>query len=154
MTTPLATIHRSDEQLPWAQFGPDVQTKVVHVNARQGLWVVRTRMRPGCLMQTHRHTGPVFGFTLSGAWHYLESADEVNRAGSYLFESAGSVHTLEVLSDSDGVADVWFAIYGANLNLDAAGNVESVLDGPLMLASYVRQCQAAGAGTPPVVIES
>ena len=31
----------------------------------------------------------------------------------------------------DGMTDVWFAIYGANLNLDADGNVEPVVDAGL-----------------------
>jgi 2,4'-dihydroxyacetophenone dioxygenase len=154
MLTPPPPIHRGDEQLPWVAFGADVETKVVHVKLSDGLWVVRTRMQPGCTLQTHHHTGPVFGFTISGSWHYRESAEAINRAGSYLFEPAGSTHTLEVLADSEGPADVWFAIYGAELNLDAAGKVESVLDGPLMLAAYLRQCQASGFGTPPVVIDS
>lgn len=153
LSTALPTIHRGDEELPWVRFGPDVESKLVHVRLRDGLWVARSRFQPGCVLQTHRHTGPVFGFTLSGAWHYRESAAEVNRAGSYLFEPAGSVHTLEVLPDSDGPADVWFAIYGANLNLDAAGNVESVQDGALMLAGYLRACKAMGIDNPPVVIE-
>jgi 2,4'-dihydroxyacetophenone dioxygenase len=151
--TPPPTIHRGEDELPWAQMTPDIETKVAHVRHSEGLWVVRSRMQPGCVIQTHRHTGPVLGFTMAGAWHYLESADQVNRPGSYLFEPAGSVHTLAVLPDSDGPADVWFAIYGANLNLDAEGNVESVLDGATMLAAYLQGCAAQGLSTPPVVVE-
>ena len=154
LSIPLPTIHRGDDELPWVAFGADVETKVVHVKRREGLWVVRTRMAPGCLLQTHRHTGPVLGFTLSGAWHYRESAAEINRAGSYLFEPAGSTHTLEVLPDRGEHADVWFAIWGANLNLDADGNVESVLDGAAMLTAYNHACREAGLGVPPVVVES
>ena len=74
----------------------------------------------------HRHTGPVWGYTISGAWHYKEY-DYVNRAGSFLYEPAGSVHTLECIEDD---TNVWFQMYGANLNLDAEGNIESVFDGP------------------------
>lgn len=146
-------VHRSDEALPWAHFGPTVSTKVVHVKHSEGLWVVRSRMAPGTVLNTHRHTGPVLGFTLSGAWHYKESADQVNRAGSYLFEPAGSVHTLAVLPDSDGPADVWFAIWGSNLDLDADGNVTFVLDSHMMLASYLAACEYQGDGVPPVIIE-
>ena len=76
-------------------------------------------------MQTHRHTGPVWGYTISGAWKYKEY-DYVNRAGSFLYEPAGSVHTLQCIEDD---TNVWFHMYGANLNLDADGNVESVADG-------------------------
>jgi hypothetical protein len=77
----------------------------------------------------------------------------VNHAGSYLFEPAGSTHTLEVLPDSDGPADAWFAIYGANLNLDKDGNIESVLDAGTMYAVYKLLAETQGFGTPDVVIE-
>jgi 2,4'-dihydroxyacetophenone dioxygenase len=154
LSTPLPSIHRGDDDLPWIQFGPDIASKVAHVRLRDGLWVVRSRFRPGAVIQTHRHTGPVFGFTLSGAWHYLESGDQINRAGSYLFEPAGSTHTLAALPDSDGPADVWFAIYGADINLDADGNVESVVDGALMLSAYLDGCKKLGLAEPPVVIET
>ena len=153
LSTPLGAIHRGDDELPWARLGPGVESKVAHVRLSEGLWVVRSRMQPGFAAQTHRHTGPVLGFTISGAWHYRESAADVNRAGSYLFEPAGSTHTLQVLPDSNEAADVWFAIYGANLNLDEAGVVESVLDAASMLAAYLQACEAQGAGRPPVVVE-
>ena len=48
--------------------------------------------------------------------------------GSYLYEPAHSVHTLTVSKDGEG-ADVWFAIYGANVNVDADGNVYAA-EGP------------------------
>jgi 2,4'-dihydroxyacetophenone dioxygenase len=151
MTFP--AIHRGAGELPFVKFGDDIETQLVHVRLSEGLWVARSRFRPGCVLQTHRHTGPVLGFTMGGAWHYRESAEQVNRAGSYLFEPAGSVHTLEALPDSDGPADAWFAIWGANLNLDADGNVESIADAPGMLAAYLALAKKQGFGTPPVVIE-
>ena len=145
-------IHRGEDALPFAPIAPGVETKVAQVDVGEGLWVVRSRMQPGYRAQTHRHTGPVLGFTLSGAWHYLESADDVNRAGSYLFEPAGSVHTLHVPDDAPEPADVWFAIWGANLNLDADGNVETVTDATAMLAAYRRSCSKHGLGDPPVIV--
>ncbi|HVU74900.1 MAG TPA: 2,4'-dihydroxyacetophenone dioxygenase family protein [Mycobacteriales bacterium] len=145
-------IHRDDEALPFAPIAPGVESKVAHIDISEGLWVVRSRLQPGYRAQTHRHTGPVFGFTLSGAWHYLESADDVNRAGSYLYEPAGSVHTLHVPDDATEPADVWFAIWGANLNLDAAGNVETVTDAAAMLAAYRWSCKKNGLGDPPVIV--
>ena len=63
------------------------------------------------------------GYTTSGAWKYKEY-DYVNRAGSFLYEPAGSVHTLQCIEDD---TRVWFQMYGANLNLDDDGNVESVV---------------------------
>ena len=151
-TAPVPTIHRADDDLPWVTLAPGVESKVAHVRLSEGLWVVRSRLQPGYVAQTHRHTGPVHGITFSGAWYYEESAHEVNRAGSYLFEPAGSVHTLTVAADAPEPADVWFAIWGANLNLDAAGEVESVTDAATILAAYRYMCRSAGLADPPVVV--
>jgi len=77
----------------------------------------------------------------------------VNTAGSYLFEPAGSVHTLTVPADNTEVTDVWFAVYGANLNLDADGNVESVSDAETILRSYRSRCRKMGVDDPPVIMQ-
>ena len=74
----------------------------------------------------------------------------MNRAGSFLYEPAGSVHTLEAVEDD---THVWFQIYGANLNLDADGNVESVIDGALTLAGYSALCEAEGHPRPNVLVD-
>jgi len=91
-------------------------------------------------VQTHRHHRPrvrVHGG--SGAWKYKEY-DYVNRAGSFLYEPAGSVHTLTCIEDD---TQVWFHMYGVNLNLDEEGNVDSVTDGPVV-AAYYALCEAQG----------
>ena len=106
--------------------------KVIQVDVAEGLWIVENIFQAGYAVQTHRHTGPVYGYTMSGAWKYREY-DYVNRAGSFLFEPAGSVHTLECFEDD---TQVWFQMYGVNLNLDADGNIESVFDGPGTLEVY------------------
>ena len=86
-------IHRGDDELPWVDIGDGSLLKVLQIKEREGLWVIRNRFMPGYDVQTHKHTGPVYAFTMSGAWCYKES-DFVNRAGSFLYEPAGSVHTL------------------------------------------------------------
>jgi len=89
--------------------------------------------------------------TLAGSWKYLEYPD-VNTAGSYLFEPAGSIHTLTVPATETAITDVWFAIYGANLNLDAAGNVESVIDAELIHQVYLAGCEMQGLPRPNVIV--
>ena len=98
--------------------------KVLQVREKEGLWIIQTIFQAGYEVQTHKHTGPVWGYTVSGAWKYKEY-DYVNRAGSFLYEPAGSVHTLTCIEDN---TQVWFHMYGCNLNLDKNGNVESVSD--------------------------
>ena len=134
-------VHRGRDDLPWADLGDGSLIKVLQIDETQGLWIIENVYKPGYLVQTHKHTGPVFAFTMSGAWQYRES-DFVNRAGSYLYEPAGSVHTLEVPEDNTEDTHVFFTIYGANLNLDDAGNVESVYDAGFILQSYLLLCEA------------
>ena len=143
--------HVDDTDCPWVDSFMGFDLKVVQIDAAQGLWVVRNRFRPGARIQTHRHTGPVYAFTLSGSWKY-EEYPEVNRAGSFLFEPAGSVHTLIVPDDNTEVTDVWFAVWGANLNLDATGAVESVYDAQVVLDGYLGLCEAAGLAPPNVLV--
>ena len=125
--------------------------QLLQVDLDQGLWVVRTRFQPGVTIATHKHTGPVFAVTLAGSWKYREYPD-VNTAGSYLFEPAGSVHTLTVPKTETAVTDVWFAIYGANLNLDANGNVEAVIDAELIHTFYLAACESQGFPAPAVIL--
>ncbi len=139
--------HIGDEELPWADAGDNIRLKVLHVREQEGLWVIRNEFGPGVRVQKHFHTGPVFGITTSGAWGYLEY-DYMNRAGSYLYEPAHSVHSLYTPDDNTEVTDVTFVMYGCNLNLDEDGNVESVTDGPGVLAAYYMMLEAQGHPRP------
>lgn len=144
-------ILRAESELPFVDLGDGSTLQLLQVDIDQGLWVVRTRFSPGMTVPTHKHTGSVLAFTMSGSWKYLEYPSDVNRAGSYLFEPAGSVHTLHVPEDNDEITDVFFAIHGANLNLDADGNVETVIDAGGMRDFYFAMCETAGYDRPPVI---
>jgi 2,4'-dihydroxyacetophenone dioxygenase len=143
-------LHRGESDLPFVALGDGTHLQLLQVDVEAGLWVIRTKFEPGVTVPTHKHTGEVFAFTLSGSWKYLEYP-EVNRAGSYLYEPAGSVHTLTVPGDQTEMTDVWFAIYGANLNLDADGNVEMVIDAGLVRDTYFALCEAEGHPRPNVI---
>jgi quercetin dioxygenase-like cupin family protein len=96
--------HRGAADLPFVEIGGGNKLKVIQVDVAEGLWIVENIFQKGYAVQTHRHTGPVYGYTMSGAWKYREY-EYVNRAGSFLFEPAGSVHTLECIEDD---TQVWF----------------------------------------------
>ena len=145
-------IHRGEDDLPWVDLGEGIELKVLQVNVNAGLWVIRNRFAPGAAVQIHKHTGQVFAFTQSGSWKYAES-EYVNTAGSYLYEPAGSVHTLIVPDTNTEPTDVWFTIYGANLNLDADGNIDIVIDAGLILEVYRGMCAAIGRADPPVIVD-
>ena len=142
-------MHVGSDELPWVDIGDGSKLKVIQVKVREGLWIVENIFQTGYEVQRHKHTGPVYAYTTSGAWKYKEY-DYVNRAGSFLYEPAGSIHTLTVVEDD---TRVWFQIYGANLNLDADGNVESVLDGASALEAYYALCEAEGKPRPNVLVD-
>ena len=142
-----AAVHVGANDLPFVDIGGGSKLKVIQVKEQEGLWIVENLFMNGYEVPTHRPTGPVWGYTTSGAWKYKEY-DYVNRAGSVLYEPAGSVHTLQCIEDN---TRVWFQMYGSNLNLDAAGNIESVFDGPSTLAAYYALCEAEGLPRPNVL---
>lgn len=141
-------VHRGADELPFVEIGDGNKLKVIQVDVGEGLWIVENIFQKSYSVQTHKHTGPVYAYTTRGEWKYREY-DYVNRAGSFLYEPAGSVHTLECIEDD---THVWFQMYGANLNLDAHGNIESVFDGPGTLDAYYALAEAEGFGRPNVLV--
>ncbi len=143
-------VHRAEDEIPWVNAGGGIEFKVLMVREDEGLWIVRNRYAPSVVVPSHRHTGPVYAHTVSGAWMYAEYP-EVNRAGSFLFEPAGSVHTLITPETNAEPTDVWFQIHGVNLNLNPDGSVESVTDGAGVLAAYYSLCEAQDLPRPNVI---
>ena len=117
------------------------------------MWIVRNHFPPDTTIPTHKHTGHVFAFTQKGSWFYKEYPSRGGTGPADLYEPAGSVHTLHVPATNDGGTDVWFAIHGANLNLDVDGNVELVIDAHAILPFYRAACaEQHGMPDPPVVV--
>lgn len=142
-------VHLGADELPFVDIGDGSKLKVIMVKEREGLWIVENLFQAGYEVQTHKHTGPVYAYTTSGAWKYKEY-EYVNRAGSFLYEPAGSIHTLTVIEDD---THVWFQMYGSNLNLDADGKVESVIDGAGTLQAFYLLCEAQGLPRPNVLTD-
>ena len=149
MSKGMNAIHVGAADLPFVEIGVGNKLKLLQVKRGEGLWIVENIFMAGYEVQTHRHTGPVWGYTYAGAWKYKEY-DYVNRAGSFLYEPAGSIHTLQCIEDG---TKVFFHMYGANLNLDANGKVESVADGFITLEFYYSACKAQGFPRPNVLVE-
>ncbi len=142
-------VHFAADDLPFVDIGDGSLLKVLQVKRGEGLWIIENVFQAGYEVEKHRHTGPVYGYTTAGAWKYKEY-DYVNRAGSFLYEPAGSEHTLQCVEDD---TRVWFQMYGSNINLDAEGNITSVVDGLLTLNFYLMMCEEQGLPRPNVLIE-
>jgi 2,4'-dihydroxyacetophenone dioxygenase len=142
------SVHLGRDELPFVDIGDGSMLKVIQVKPQEGLWIVENIFKAGYEVEKHRHTGPIYAFTRSGAWSYKEY-DYVNREGSFLYEPAGSEHTLQALEDD---TKVWFQMYGSNINLDADGNITSVVDGSLTLEFYYAMCEQEGLPRPNVLV--
>lgn len=138
------TLHVGADELPWMEAGDGSALQLLHVDLMQGLWISKTRVPPGYRVPKHYHTGLVYAVTLQGQWFYAETPEAVNSPGSYLFEPAGSLHTLCTPEGQTGDTIAWFAIYGANINVDDANNVTSVIDARAALEIYRGYCEALG----------
>src|SRR5262249_56035655 len=80
----------------------------------------------------HRQGGSVDAETLKGRWHYLEY-DFVASPGSFVFEQAGSTHTLEAMPDSEEPVEVFFVIEGGLILYDDEGNYFGYTDAQMSL---------------------
>lgn len=138
------TVHINEADLPWLVGEDGTGLQVLHIDLNQGLWVLNVRWPAGRRVATHYHTGPVYAVTRTGCWYYEEYPETRNTAGSYLYEPAHSVHTLIVPEDNSGPTEVWFAIHGANIDIDDEGQVLGVIDARTMLENWQRGCAAAG----------
>ena len=142
-------IHFGADDLPFVDIGDGSLLKVLQVKQGEGLWIIENIFQAGYEVEKHKHTGPVWGYTTSGAWKYKEY-DYVNRAGSFLYEPAGSEHTLQCIEDD---TRVWFQMYGSNINLGANDEIEMVVDGMLTLNYYYAICEEQGLPRPNVLVE-
>lgn len=144
-------IHRGEDELPFVDLGDGSTLQLLQVDIDAGLWVIRNKFAPGMTVQRHKHTGPVFAFTQSGAWKYAEYP-EVNRAGSYLYEPAGSTHTLQIAPDAGGPTEIFFVIYGALVNFDEKSTITGVLDAAAALAAFSAMPEAHRPGAAPIIV--
>ena len=71
--------------------------------------------------------------------------------GGFISIRAGRLDPYAAPASNSEVTDVWFAIRGANLNLDEQGKVESVLDAGAVLEIYLARCEASGHRRPNVI---
>jgi len=138
------TRHIGADELPWVEVGEGMFAQLLHVDLHQGLWIVKARWTPGTVLCPHYHSGPVYGVTLKGHWYYAETPEAINGPGSYIFEPAGSVHTL-VVPEQDEMAEAWFAIYGCNVDLESDGKgIMGINSATVILERYRAALDAAG----------
>ncbi len=109
---------QEDERV-WMPIGEGIYARPMLFIPVNGSWVTMIRADTIGVVSRHRHPAPVTGYTLEGAWGYLEH-DWIARPGSFLFEPAGETHTLVVDPDV-GHMKALFHNFGPLVYVDEKG---------------------------------
>ncbi|WP_095011515.1 2,4'-dihydroxyacetophenone dioxygenase family protein [Tsuneonella mangrovi] len=103
---------------------PGVHVTPCFLDAENGVWVLYARFDAGTILPKHFHTGSVHFYTTAGSWAYVEYPEDVQTAGSYLFEPGGSIHTFQSKDGAEG----FMVVNGANINFADDGSFMNIMD--------------------------
>jgi hypothetical protein len=135
---------------PGIDFGdyfPGMKLWPLFLDPENGVWVLYARYGAGTRMPRHFHTGQVHFFTTKGSWNYAEYPQDVQTAGSYLYEPPGSVHSLSIPEDSDGT-EGFMVVSGVNINFDDEGNYIDTSHAGSMEEIILQVARAQGIAMP------
>ena len=118
MIADLAELAVPDDERLWVPQAPNVWFRPLLLNTVNGEWVNLLRVRRSGMLSRHRHPAPVHGYVIKGSWRYLEH-NWIARAGMYVFEPPGEVHTL-VVDDDVPEMITFFHVSGALIYFDDA----------------------------------
>lgn len=133
----------NDERL-WVPRGDDVWSLPLLFNVASGSWVNITRAKGDGVISRHRHPAAVTGYTLEGAWGYLEH-DWTAKVGTFVFEPPGETHTLVVRPDP-GHMTVLFHNFGPLIKVDRNGETVGFEDVFTRLEATKAHYQKVGLG--------
>jgi len=133
----------------WVPLAPGVSLRPFMFDVTNGQWSSLLRVDPGKSLACHYHTQVVHGYTLAGAWRYLEH-DWVAKAGTYIFEPPGEMHTL-VADPQEGMT-TFFVTRGSLIYTDRATGKQTGYEDVFTRLALCRSHYAA-AGFADSVIE-
>lgn len=126
----------------WMPVGNIGHSRPLMYDTKNGGWISLLRARGAGTIQRHRHASPVTAWTLGGSWGYREH-DWVAKAGSFVYEPAGHIHTLFIHPDEGHMLAV-FHIYGPLVYINDAGEAEDYEDVFVRIDRYAAYCKSAG----------
>lgn len=135
------------DALPWAEWGPGINVKLLRVSDETGSYVLMAKFGADVTLPRHRHFGTVDAYTISGRWRYLEY-DWVATTGSYVHEPPGATHTLH--TDEETV--VVFTVNGGLLLLGPNDELLFYEDFATARERYAWALQAQGIEYPEGVL--
>ena len=135
---------RIDDERAWVPRGDNVWSLPLMFNVALGSWINLTRAKGEGVISRHRHPAAVTGFTLEGAWGYLEH-DWTAKTGTFVFEPPGETHTL-VVRPNPGHMLVLFHNFGPFIKVDESGDTVGYEDVFTRLEATKAHYQKVGLG--------
>lgn len=121
----MAKIADGDERY-WVPFSETVSSKPVWISPQRNMWADILMAKSAGLVNRHYHPHPIWAYTVSGKWGYLEH-DWTATAGDFIYESPGEGHTL-VAYESPDPMKVFFVVTGPLIWLDDEGGAAGYYD--------------------------
>ena len=138
------TLHISTADVPWVTIGEGIRLRLLHARPEEDFIVQHIEAMPFAKTPLHRHTGPVFGFTLKGAWGHDESYGY--EPGTYIYETPGVVHRF---LNGPGVTEAVFVVHGPVEHVDpVSGEVVSRATAGSFVEAYLALCAKEGHPRP------
>ncbi len=128
----------------WMPVGNIGHSRPLVFDVANGSWISLLRAKGAGTLQRHRHAAPVTAWTLDGSWGYREH-DWVARAGSFVYEPAGHIHTLYIHPELGHMTAV-FHIFGPLIYINDDGGAEDYEDVFVRLDRYSAHCRKVGLG--------
>ncbi len=101
-----------DDERVWVPQGEQIWFRPLLLDTVTGVVANLLRVRRGGNLGKHIHNAPVYGYVIKGSWRYLEH-DWVARAGMFVYEPPGEVHTLVVDEASETSEMItYFVVHG------------------------------------------
>lgn len=133
-----------DDERVWMPLADNVWIRPLLFNVVQGAWCNIVKAEGEGVVGRHRHPAPVLGYTLEGAWGYLEG-DWISRPGDFVYEPAGETHTLVVHPEA-GHMKTLFHNMGPILYVDENGDQIGYEDVFTRIAAYKKHYAGNGLG--------
>ena len=139
---------RDPDTIPWVPQGDGVWFKPLRLCPESGSWTNLLRVTKQGTVSLHRHRAAVEAWVVSGQWRYLER-DWVARAGTYVFEPAGDVHTLVNTGQEEMVT--LFVMHGPIEYIGPNGETIFTETAETKFSRYSDYCQEKGIPLAPIV---
>ena len=134
--------------IPWVPQADGVWFRPLRISLGPGTWTNLLRVAGQGAVSLHRHAGPVEAWVVGGQWRYLQH-DWAARAGSYVYEPAGDVHTLVTLGDEEMIT--LFSVHGPIEYLGPGGEVAYRETAETKLRRYADFCASRDIQVAPII---